>query len=68
MITRASPTLPTYTVVEPRYEYAGFDFEIRRDLIGYYAAALPGQHKAAHKGKHARAALSCWVSEQGTKS
>lgn len=68
MITRATLTRPAYRVVNPCYSYAGFDFEIRRDPVGYYAVALPGQHIAAHKEKHARAALSCWVSEQGAKA
>lgn len=64
MITRAPLDRPVYTVVDPNYEYAGFLFEIRSDPRGYYAVALPYQHIAAHKEKHARAALSCWVSDQ----
>jgi len=52
------------------YNYAGFDFEIKVDdvdqevgcspRVTYYAVALPNQHKAAYKAKHAQAALECW--------
>mgnify|MGYP001236011516 CR=1 FL=1 len=67
MILRAPLTRPAYTVVDDSYEYAGFLFQIRSDPLGYYAQALPGQHINAHKEKHARAALSCWVSDQSNR-
>jgi ATP-dependent DNA ligase len=44
-------------LVEEKYEYAGFQYEIKYDGERYWAFALPGQHSAADKQKHRRAAL-----------
>lgn len=48
------------------YEYVGFKFRIVQDDVGRYKAiALPNQHKAAYKDKHARAALEMFLEEYG---
>jgi hypothetical protein len=43
------------------YKYAGFLFEIKKDDKGVITMVpLLGQHSAAYKEKHARAALECY--------
>jgi len=39
------------------YEYAGFIFEV---IDGKVIGAKPGQHRAAYKEKHKRAAQECY--------
>lgn len=44
------------------YEYAGFIYEMNQDDNGrWIARPLDGQHPAASKNKHRRAAVECWV-------
>ncbi len=44
-------------MIEPDYEYAGFHYEIKYDGQRYWAFPHLGQHSAASKEKHRRAAL-----------
>lgn len=47
--------------VTDKYEYAGFIFLVSRDEEGKLVlTAAPGQHSAAYKDKHRRAAMSCY--------
>ena len=41
-------------------EYAGFTYEISREGEIIYAIPTPGQHRAAYKEKHRRAAIEAW--------
>lgn len=47
------------------YEYEGFRYVINRTPSRLVATPAPGQHKAAWKDKHRRAALSCFLREHG---
>lgn len=44
------------------YEYAGFIFEVIRDVTGKMTDLVPaeGQHQAAYKDKHRRNARECY--------
>lgn len=46
-----------------RYEYAGFRYIIDLANGDPRATPCPGQHPAASKEKHRRAALECWVDD-----
>lgn len=46
------------------YEYAGFQFEIETEHGRTIATPLPGQHPAAYKEKHARAAVEQYEDDQ----
>lgn len=52
-------------ITTPVYEYAGFLFAITTDTAGaaIQACPLPGQHPAAGKDKHRRAAIEGFNSE-----
>ena len=52
-------------ILPASYEYAGFRYVIDRTLSRLVATPAPGQHKAAWKEKHRRAALSCFMQEHG---
>lgn len=43
------------------YEYAGFHYHLTDGAM----VPLPGQHNAASKDKHRRAALECFVADGG---
>lgn len=43
------------------YEYAGFQYSITNIADRPIAIPVPGQHPAAYKEKHRRAAVECWV-------
>lgn len=45
-------------------EYTGFQYEIKYDGVRFHTFALPGQHPAANKEKHRKAAFDCWNSEK----
>ena len=45
---------------EHKYEYAGFRYIITETAMGAVATPEPGQHPAANKDKHRRAAVECW--------
>ena len=47
------------------YEYAGFRYTITTDGNHLRAAPLPGQHRAAAKDKHLRAAVECFMQDGG---
>jgi hypothetical protein len=56
---------------EVRYGYIGFWYRIKRyhfqgsDSDPFYRAVPePGQHPAASKDKHCRAAVECWKADQ----
>jgi hypothetical protein len=50
-----------YMPTEPRWEYAGFWYIIRREPDGRLVAEPePGQHPAAAKDKHRRAAVETY--------
>jgi hypothetical protein len=57
-------SLPT-----PIYEYAGFRYTIeqRKGDDWLKAYPLPGQHPAANKDKHRRAAVEMFKQENGVK-
>jgi hypothetical protein len=43
------------------YEYAGFRYRVEQLMDGHVQAIpLAGQHPAAAKDKHRRAAIECW--------
>lgn len=46
------------------YEYAGFLFEIESESGRTLATAVPGQHPAAYKEKHAHAAAEQYDDDQ----
>lgn len=46
------------------YEYAGFRFNVTiSEGDGVIMTALPGQHSAAYKDKHLRAAYNCFIED-----
>ena len=47
------------------HEYAGFTYYIRGDWPDLTAVPLPGQHPAAAKDKHRRAAVETFKQENG---
>lgn len=53
------------------YEYAGFRYKVSRNVAGdishVFLTVIPGQHAAAPKEKHLRAALECYLSDQKEK-
>lgn len=51
-----------YTV---QYEYAGFEYQITKtsDRPDWQAVPLLGQHRAANKDKHRRAAIECYLQD-----
>lgn len=53
----------------PIYEYAGFRYTIeqRKGDDWLKAYPLPGQHPAANKDKHRRAAVEMFKQENGVK-
>jgi len=50
-----------------RYEYAGFHYTIVVDGDKVTVIPAAGQHPAASKEKHVRAALECFFEEAGRK-
>ena len=45
------------------YEYAGFKYVIDYDQGRYIAIPIQGQHRAANKEKHRKAAIGCFIEE-----
>lgn len=45
------------------YEYAGFQYKVTQVDRSTFLAPIPGQHAAAGREKHLRAALECWFSD-----
>ena len=51
-----------------KYEYAGFTYAVIRnkDHTDFTLAPVFGQHQAAYKEKHLRAARECLIKDQET--
>ncbi len=45
------------------YEYAGFQYKVTQSGRVTLLAPVPGQHAAAGRDKHMRAALECWYAD-----
>lgn len=50
-------------IKEIHYEYAGFKYRFWWIGDHWVAEPMPGQHHAAYKDKHRRAAIEQWQSE-----
>lgn len=49
------------------YEYAGFVYEVIHDGETVRLTPIPGQHSAANKEKHIRAARECYKQDRVKK-
>lgn len=52
-------------LVPATYEYAGFTYTIDGTPARLTATPVPGQHRAAGKEKHRRAAVECFLKDNG---
>jgi hypothetical protein len=58
-------TIPS---TDETYEYAGFQYWVKRDAQGKVnLTPCDGQHPAASKDKHRRAAMECYADDQKAK-
>lgn len=55
-------------VLDSDYEYAGFYYTILHDGMLTCASPHVGQHPAAGKAKHIRAAVECYLDDQRQKA
>ena len=55
-------------VLDPEYDYAGFLYTILYDGMLTCASPHVGQHPAAGKAKHIRAAVECYLDDQKAKT
>lgn len=53
-------------IIPATYEYAGFLYTIDGTLRRLTATPLPGQHPAANKERHRRAAVEQFVQDHGS--
>lgn len=55
-------------VLNADYEYVGFHYTIMKDGLLTCAAPHLGQHPAAGKAKHIRAAVECYLQDEKSRA